>query len=413
MLQISRSEFLICIVFQHSLQQLSQCGPIKADPLLITMAESAVNNGMYEVKGVAVSLGLSAATSSIIDHSQHDPYYTVLAKDSAAFLQLNGLSTIEVDDQGIFISIPTPAGALKQKNHLFNTSRRGLRIPSSSGIKVMCAQPSSIVLKLPVTRKIVESPTVEDHSVVSNNEEDVRMKEFLNSSILAIPWSYEGHNLSPAAYIADNEAKLSAEDREKLLKEAEDDSINFANTVVALAEFISSVPEGMKELLLCFSCDSRLNRDGLALSMRALACQPHVATRLERKTVFPWLVSDGDGLPNSLTATNESDAEMKYRLKTVEEENSVLKRERNELAKQLLETKEENSLLKIKSPSIKSVPDYSDIEIKADETSILNDHRTRELSERVIELENKLSILTKREVNIRVLLFIFHYYFLS
>lgn len=367
------------------------------------MVDSAINNGVFEVKGVAVSLGLSSTQGASSDHMSHDPH-TVLSKDSAAFLQLNGLSTIEVDEQGIFISIPTPTGAVKHRNYSFNTSRRGLRIPSSVGMTVSCSQPALLVLKLPITRKSVE-PEDSDKlpPVPSGNEED-KMKEFLNSSILAIPWTYEGHNLSPAAYIADNESKLSPEERDRLLKEAEEDSINFANTVVALAEFISSVPEGTKELLLCFSCDSRLNRDGLALSMRALACQPTGTTKIDRKKVLPWLSNDGEVSADILAESNESDAELKNRLKTVEEENSNLKRERNELTKQLLEAKEEISIVKSKSPLVR-VSSHGDNHIVESAEQLSDsmppvDHidQIKELSGKVIELENKLSIITKREV---------------
>lgn len=371
---------------------------------MTSIAESAINNGVFEVKSVAVSLGLSS-TEPDADHTMHDPN-TVLSKDSAAFLQLNGLSTIEVDDQGIFISIPTPAGTVKHKSPSFNTSRRGLRIPSSTGMKVVCAQPSSLVLKLPITRKGAESDGGDKSPATNSGADEVKMKDFLNSSIVAIPWTYVGHNLSPAAYIADNESKLSQDEREKLLREAEEDSINFANTIVALAEFISSVPEGTKELLLCFACDNRLNRDGLALSMRGLGCQPSGATKLERKMVLPWFSVNGEVSSDILAETNESDTELKNRLKVVEEENSTLKRERNELTKQLLEAKEDIFIVKSKAPSL--MRSSSNGEFPAEDGSSCradipheDKDKLRELSGKVIELENKLSIITKREVRLK------------
>ena len=47
------------------------------------------------------------------------------------------------------------------------------------------------------------------------------MKRFLTSSILAIPWTYEGIHHSPEALTADN-FDLSAEERQLLVQEAEE-----------------------------------------------------------------------------------------------------------------------------------------------------------------------------------------------
>ena len=104
---------------------------------------------------------------------------TVLSS-SGPFLQLNGRSSVEVDESGIFISIPTlqnspsspghganqstspsnrlPNGnlsqsAIKKSPAVKRATRRGLRIPACSGIKVSCVQPLSLVMTLPITRK--------------------------------------------------------------------------------------------------------------------------------------------------------------------------------------------------------------------------------------------------------------------
>ena len=341
---------------------------------------------------------------------------TVLSKDTS-FLQMNGFSTIEVDEKGIFISIPTASIKGRDSKHSFNTSRRGLRIPANAKMHVSCAQPQSLVLTVPITRKNIEGTedkqNTEDSSdneekndeAVLGNDED-KMKAFLSSSIVAIPWTYEGHNLSPHAYITENESKLSPEERERILKEAEEDSINFANTICALAEFISSLPEGTNELLLCFGCGDRITRDTLAISMRALACQTEGTSRHERKRVLPWLMEDGKANSEVIAENNESDLELRKRLKQVEEENGTLKRERNELTKQLLETKEEIAAVKSHQNRIQrgvsqdhssaddesALPAVTDGEVSRDAAEQL-----RELSSKVIELENRLSMSTKKE----------------
>lgn len=106
-------------------------------------------------------------------------FQTVLSS-KGPFLQLNGRSSIEVDESGIFISIPTlntqtvpstqgnnganpslsptrgnPASKtfVKKSAAVKRATRRGLRIPVCGGIKVSCVQPLSLVMTLPITRK--------------------------------------------------------------------------------------------------------------------------------------------------------------------------------------------------------------------------------------------------------------------
>ena len=416
------------------------------------MCETALNNGSYEAKEIFVSMGLSEDMNrSFQNHSEDftNPanYPTALSKENA-FVQLNGQSTIEVDESGIFISIPTvptnkgKGGASNETKTSLNTGRRGLRIPANASMKVASVQPSSIVLSIPVKQKNLEntvppsdspsspsrarshsqegqtdspSKSKEGHEEGSEQpapaEDDEKMRQFLSSSILAIPWTYEGHSLSPAAYIAENESKLSPEDRERLLREAEEDSIIFANTVVVLAEFISTVPEGTEEMLICFSCSDKLIRDILALTMKVFTTFPSSTNRFDRLlTAFPWMVETDDGEAHEGQA-DEAETELKKRLKGVEEENSLLKRERNELTKQLLETKEEISLLKVRvnqggsavssriqHPAAAEEGEHTDGDLGENVTAALTSSENfKELSAKVIELENKLNISMKKE----------------
>lgn len=464
--------------------------------------------GLSESEASSTTAGMVVDGSTIPIIPAPDPMalHTTLSKEHA-FLQLNGRCTVEIDDQGIFISIPTfhSAARLSQHQHrhndgigraTFNTSRRGMRLPVSTQMKVSCASTSSLVLSVPLMQsqgpqsqetmeKAPLSPTGaddesssafvsptkaptegnEDIDVVDVNtresannttSEDAAMRDFLSSSILSIPWTYEGHNLSPEAYINGLGNKLSPEEREKLLKEAEEDSMIFAQTVVALTEFIACVPEGSKELLLCFSCADRLTRDSVVLSLRSLACKPLHTSRYERRRVLPWMSMEEDEttvlqqMSDSAgnAATGEfPDSTWKRRLKAVEEEAAALKRERNELTKQLLETKEELFVTKQKmqkaskpndhpvgnislsnssvhsaagsttelplthrsmhseddSPCFASsevaetatVPTSLPREEEREDIAIITD--SRQLQHKLIELENKLSIATKRE----------------
>ena len=119
-----------------------ECGPIKADSLLCSLSESAISHGGFEAKDVSVSVGLKELEVGLRDRetTKLGGLSTVLDTKQAAFLQLNGRSTVEVDENGVFISIPTfrqgdeasPINQRKPRKAGFKTSRRGLRIAATS-----------------------------------------------------------------------------------------------------------------------------------------------------------------------------------------------------------------------------------------------------------------------------------------
>jgi len=283
----------------------------------------------------------------------------------------------------------------------------------------------------------------EDARARTQAEEDERMARFLASSTLSIPWTYEGHHHSPEAYLdAEQVASLSAEEREEMLKEAERDSIIFASTIAHIAEFISSLPEDTNEICICFSCADRLVRDLLVVSMRALATLPLDCTRFERKRkTFPWLSKDtGEMISQAVAESNDSsEIEAKKMLKSKEEENLVLKRERNELTVQLVESRED--LVRVKadlmnkqlllqqkekllqqqqrdestasentfasSASAAAVGDVSSdlaataaaaaVDAPTIPTAVGQGEYFKQLSSKIVELENKLAIASKKE----------------
>ena len=289
------------------------------------------------------------------------------------------------------------------------------------------------------------------------------MRRFLTSSTVSIPWSYEGHNHSPEAYFQ-NDPTLTYEEKQELLKEAEKDSVIFANTVCALAEFISALPENINEICFCFSCPDRLVRDTMVLSMRSLAFLPSNCSRYERKSMFPWLKHSNNTTTNNnlIAESNENEKiETKRILNKKEEENIILKKERNELTLQLLESREELVNLKNKLNTIQnSSTNSSNNDNKRNslnnsnnninkkgiidepfngfppsntETNSNNNNNTnttgsnnntsssnmsdgkaeafKQLSSKIIELENKLAVASKREVRERRLFLSFSFSF--
>lgn len=458
---------------------------------------------------------LNTSIDGIAMHSHgNSSYPSTLARDHC-YSQFINSSMIEIDTNGIFISIPTVAmamgGPVSSGGHNggLNTSRRGLRIPRNEQIKVSCVQATTLLITLPVTAvtttipryrtnnntggtgngvEFVHSgpstPTKSPHSpkkeygnnnnddsahtdVIDGTEEDTGstggsdedgMKQFLTSSTITIPWSYEGHHLSPAAYIlsaggsgSEMDSSSSAHTHTgkdaELLHQAEMDSIVFANSVVTLAEFISSLPEGTNELYICLHCSDRQTRDLLALSIRLLVSSPAIncSNRNERRKLLPWTSGSGttheshDALTSLHAKEQQEDGtmetthegansaaaaaqiiELKHYTKSLEEENISMKKEQKELLNQLLQSREDFQQFKVQqqklqqqqplpSPVVVAAVDTDDTTTEGSEksteavaaTTIITADQNEEIKQltmQVREYEYKLSVAQKKQV---------------
>lgn len=255
------------------------------------------------------------------------------------------------------------------------------------------------------------------------------MQSFLTSATLTIPWVYEGvHSPEVVAKSIDNHDHTSEEEKERRKREAEEDSINFANMVVSLAEFIASIPDSAREIKICISCNDRLQRDMLACTIRAIICQPPGTTTAERLSMFPWLqrrltdeaFEEGEG-PNETSAYDVQ--ALKQRLRSLEEENFSLKRERNELLEQIMDEREaaiqRENMMSNSSRNLRDSSSSNDLTLSTttddldrkkihastEDMTIIDGEKgeespkmQRNLAAKVIELENKLQIASKKEV---------------
>jgi hypothetical protein len=374
-----------------------------------------------------VSLGLQAGepSSSVLENTILS---TSLSKGDC-FLQLPGLSTIQVDGQGIFISIPSTTGSNTGSSSTssgsapsLNTSRRGLRLPASRNMSAVCVQPCALLLKVPIVQQTQDSDSGTTAGATAEEEEE-RMRRFLASSIRAIPWTFEGHSLSPAAYLSTSSTTNTSTNAIEL---AEADSVSFANTVCSLTEFISSVPDQCSHLFICLSCADRESRDLLACAIKILACEgTGLGTKYERKKLLPWLGSeeeeanesvqtggavDGGNSGDSSSSVGNVEQDLRRRLRACESENQALKRERNDLTDQLLHCREELVLLNNKKPSGSSAHSNGDGDASNNTVDIIannmlgedvdgvNAEESRTVRMQLISLENKVGYLSKREV---------------
>ena len=243
------------------------------------------------------------------------------------------------------------------------------------------------------------SPTSTSRSSTSNTSIEDGEKQFgsadtqgeeAETSILQKPWLYE-------TIVRDNEsgaitklregpegvsqskgAIVSVKDGDEgtAVTDAVEEKISaaFSSTVCSLAELVSSLPDGCKDMKLCLVCKDRQERDTLALTIRALVCRQSaedadsgVKTAVSSPDTH---TTDGDEDGNNnnnnnnnkgntfnflhalpwidpttlerrderVAAVSEATVEMGARLNFLEHENVALKRERVELTMRLLES---------------------------------------------------------------------------
>jgi hypothetical protein len=111
--------------------------------------------------GLRESIAPETLDSEITSHFESSsPYVTIDSLDFDAtsgssalcsdtmFLHLNGKSYVEIDNDGLFISLPY--STYKNGNTTF--VRRGLQIPITDDIEIRCAQPVSVIIVLPLVK---------------------------------------------------------------------------------------------------------------------------------------------------------------------------------------------------------------------------------------------------------------------
>lgn len=125
---------------------------------------------------------------------------------------------------------------------------------------------------------------------------------------------------------------------------------------------------------------------------------------------FPWLSQELEKESNSdsnmnFVLDNQSsfDANFKVRIRTLEEENSTLKRERSELLNQMMEQREAllkqgNSSKSVNSNDSNQIENESAGSITNAEDIKLTETNDRAILSKIIELENKLIMAGKKEV---------------
>jgi hypothetical protein len=253
---------------------------------------------------------------------------TALSTTAGPFIPFDGRGFVEVDADGIFISMPIPPNP-NNPNASSNSDaasssrkiRRGLHIASSEGLLVSCTQPVSLILSIPIVREAPTPAEIDANGGVGR---------------IVLPWSYI-RELNP---IRASNSPTTAEQ----IEEEELEASSFANTLMALEQLMAGLTPATTHIKICVSCGDRIQRDALACTIRGINCQPLGTTHEERLAVMPWNVvkklkqSKGDNsagdkktLDDAVVDKANSIQELARRLKELELENAQLKKERYEI----------------------------------------------------------------------------------
>jgi chaperonin cofactor prefoldin len=284
-----------------------------------------LQNQSYGVKDTSVSLGTALAADparassdnspaparSVDMHIKNRPSALHSSPEligSNGFMVFEKRCPVEVDRNGIYI----PAFDTGP-NFASGVNKKGLFIKGGSAIKVQCTLPASLVITLPIAIAAGEGSAPE---VI---EDSSRAR---TGSLVDAPTSGIHHGIDDASSICEWLGERSG--------------ANFQQIDVFFRKLYGSGLSSITELHVSVACGDRIQRDALALTIRALASlDPSVSLRARMETL-PWYSADGasaSSAPVESTASNE----MYARLKDLESEMRALKQQRDELTLQLLE----------------------------------------------------------------------------
>lgn len=132
----------------------AEAGPLEADPLLVSMVDSAFENGRFEVKDAgAVSFG----TKLLPMGSSNSNNSSALCADDPInpFLSLHQMKlSAEVTYNGILIYDATGASdAIDfESNSSHSGGRKGFQIDASPALEVSCCLPCSLIITVPTSK---------------------------------------------------------------------------------------------------------------------------------------------------------------------------------------------------------------------------------------------------------------------
>jgi predicted transport protein len=349
----------ICCKVEDSMDQgfsrFLESGYIEADSVLTRLVEDSVKQNYYEIKDAGVSFGVSIADLNEIVTDSGSADGSVNSRPSCLtrslpFLQLEGRSYVEVDADGVFLSLPLPAASSNKK------VRRGLHISSLDVVDVECVQLASLVLTLTASRRCVSTDmsnipmTLSSFSTDSNDSSasfsidspapspNTSLKQRVRgvSTDVDIVVGNNRSDICPWKFIrianfVDNPDAAKGTARSGNVEtdtdiegtnEDEEEATSFQTITSSLEKFIQSLVGAHSEVKICVSCADRIQRDALCGIIRTLCIPRSTITHEDRLKLLPWRsASTGERIALSQAGHVEqtTDAESAKKIQLLEE----------------------------------------------------------------------------------------------
>lgn len=404
--------------FQQGFSRYLESSVLEADPLLCTIVESAIEKGAFEAKDCVASVGTTEKGfdgQTNIDASLRPTLLLTTDKDNHPFIQLSGRSTIEIDQDSFFISLPIPtsqddeghfhySNSINNNKHTNNKSvRRGLQMSISDGISVICGQPASLILTVPLARETILNPTESDSTTSV-------LTPYVPKFVT--PWTYVRllNNNSNSSILSKDGQSTSEEELEVT---------SFSSILMSLEQFMSSLPAITTELKFCISCENRMQRDALCCLFRVYTNKNLTNDTQTRISALPWHSTCVKAEDTKRTISDLHIAQLTKKISELEQENGELMKEKEKYSNLFLVKEEKDRLRgdRMRKPSmgedgpetvqqlvegggglVEDGAAMREIDREGGTSDALNDKEvTRMLSSKVMELENKVAVWTKRE----------------
>lgn len=224
---------------------------------------------------------------------------------ASAFLQLSSRLIVEVDHDGIFINAldtSSTGGEMEVR------ARKGLLIESSANLKISCTLPASMVIEIPLAKpqKVISLDDEANDDKTSVHSEGEHEDIASTYSWIGDPTGDIHHSIM--AFIGTNGTGAAGSDG---------NSGTFK---------------------ICIACADRMQRDSLVLSCRTMAGFSKSVGVRDRLVSLPWYaVDESGGYTKRVGAQSSAGSDLNRRLKELEDENALLKRQQSELTVQVLE----------------------------------------------------------------------------
>ena len=284
--------------FDQGYCRYAEAGPVEADPLLISMVESALENGRHEVKDVSFSLGVKsldpcnmeqseALNSHSFDMSATQRPSSLVSTDAMTypFLQFPNNVGLEVNYQGIFINTAASSAS---------ATRRGMNILPSADLEMFCTLPASFVIVVALPKELREmlqkksSRRNNKNAFSDSDDSEVSDEEGEQQTESPVKESETEDLLGLGSVTPQVSKEQDSSGYEWIGYSSIDDAANGPGSELCmlLDSFLTTLPGGTTHVRLCFSFADRMSRDAFALSCRVLAGMK------PGKLIFAFYISD-------------------------------------------------------------------------------------------------------------------------